>query len=162
VHLSFSSVAELDEPLERVTVRLNGDLVDMIFERDGSNCPDVADEADLVVDAEIFNAAVGQTGDAEVQMFASGFVDPFECDPPGWISVAVSYEAAIPADQDGDGVPDECQAAGDLNGDGVVDGLDLGILLANWGACEGCPADLDSDGEVDGSDLGLLLANWGV
>jgi hypothetical protein len=50
---------------------------------------------------------------------------------------------------------------GDLNGDGVVDGADLGILLSNWGPCDGCPADLNGDGVVDGADLGILLSNWG-
>ena len=58
----------------------------------------------------------------------------------------------------------------DINGDGVVNGLDLGILLANWsippgspgcgGASGGCPADLNGDGLVDGLDLGILLASW--
>ncbi len=48
----------------------------------------------------------------------------------------------------------------DLNGDGIVDGADLGILLLNWGACEGCAADLNGDGVVDGADLGILLLNW--
>ncbi len=50
--------------------------------------------------------------------------------------------------------------AADLNGDDVVDGADLGILLGQWGPCPGCPADLDGDGVVDGSDLGILLASW--
>jgi len=49
---------------------------------------------------------------------------------------------------------------GDLNGDGIVDGADLGILLSNWGSCQGCDADLNGDGVVDGADLGLLLSNW--
>jgi hypothetical protein len=49
----------------------------------------------------------------------------------------------------------------DLNGDGVVDGSDLGLLFAAWGECEGCPEDLNGDGQVDGSDLGLLFAAWG-
>jgi hypothetical protein len=55
------------------------------------------------------------------------------------------------------------QITGDLNGDGVVDGADLLILLANWGACppKHCPADLNNDGMVDGADLLILLANWG-
>lgn len=47
---------------------------------------------------------------------------------------------------------------GDLNGDGVVDGADLGTLLAQFGG-EG-NADLNCDGVVDGADLGTLLANW--
>lgn len=51
----------------------------------------------------------------------------------------------------------------DLNQDGVVNGIDLSMLLAAWGACPpkgGCPADLDHSGEVDGADLALLLAEW--
>jgi hypothetical protein len=53
---------------------------------------------------------------------------------------------------------------GDLNGDGVVDVLDLLILLDTWGTCadpDDCPADLNRDGEVDVLDLLILLDNWG-
>jgi len=49
---------------------------------------------------------------------------------------------------------------GDLNGDGVVDGNDLGTLLGQWGACPACSADFNGDGVVDGNDLGVLLGNW--
>lgn len=52
---------------------------------------------------------------------------------------------------------------GDLDGDGVVDGSDLGSLLGYWGPCEdcgNCPADFDGDCDVGGSDLGTLLGNW--
>jgi hypothetical protein len=48
---------------------------------------------------------------------------------------------------------------GDLNGDGVVSGADLGILLGAWGTSG--PGDLNGDGLVAGSDLGLLLGAWG-
>ncbi|MFO0783051.1 MAG: kelch repeat-containing protein [Phycisphaerales bacterium] len=47
----------------------------------------------------------------------------------------------------------------DLNANGVVDGTDLGLLLANW-ALPGL-GDLNNDGAVDGTDLGLLLSGWG-
>ena len=47
----------------------------------------------------------------------------------------------------------------DLNGDGVVNGDDLGQLLAAWGAAGG-PADLNLDGTVNGDDLGILLGAW--
>jgi len=47
----------------------------------------------------------------------------------------------------------------DLNGDGVVDGADLGILLTAWGSTD-CLADLDGNGIVNGADLGILLAAW--
>jgi hypothetical protein len=46
----------------------------------------------------------------------------------------------------------------DLNGDGVVNGADLGAMLASWG--QPGAADLDGSGTVDGADLGALLAAW--
>ena len=49
----------------------------------------------------------------------------------------------------------------DVNGDGIVDSGDLGLLLGAWGACSGCPQDLDGNGTVDAADLGLLLAAFG-
>ena len=45
----------------------------------------------------------------------------------------------------------------DLDGNGTVDGADLGLLLAGWGSNS---PDLDGDGFCDGADLGLLLAAW--
>jgi len=52
---------------------------------------------------------------------------------------------------------------GDLDGNGQVDGADLGLLLSSWGTCPGtpCPADLDTNGNVNGADLGMLLSAWG-
>jgi len=53
----------------------------------------------------------------------------------------------------------------DLDGDGIVDGADLGALLNAWGPCAevaGCAADLDCNGVVDGADLGLLLNEWTI
>ena len=52
--------------------------------------------------------------------------------------------------------------AADFNGDGVVGCFDQEYLLGNWGNCETCPADLNNDGTVNGSDLGILLGNWGI
>ena len=51
------------------------------------------------------------------------------------------------------------QTQADINGDGVVDGADLGMLIADWGTT-GPEADLNFDGVVDGGDLGVLLAAW--
>ncbi|MFO0873970.1 MAG: trypsin-like peptidase domain-containing protein [Phycisphaerales bacterium] len=48
----------------------------------------------------------------------------------------------------------------DFNGDGVVNGADLGLQLAAWGTNQ-CPFDLNHDGVVNGADLGLELAAWG-
>lgn len=52
-----------------------------------------------------------------------------------------------------------CGSPADLNGDGIVDGADLGLLLANWS--QPGLGDLNNDGIVDGADLGMLLAEWG-
>jgi hypothetical protein len=55
----------------------------------------------------------------------------------------------------------EVAPAGDLNGDWLVNGLDLTVLLAAWGPCAApCAADLDRDGTVGGLDLAALLASW--
>lgn len=50
----------------------------------------------------------------------------------------------------------------DINGDGVVNGLDLGELLANyrWNALN-VATDLNYDDTVDGADLAILLGAWG-
>lgn len=53
--------------------------------------------------------------------------------------------------------PNPCPA--DLNGDGVVDGADLGALLGDWGSVG--VGDLNGDGVTNGADLGELLGAWG-
>jgi hypothetical protein len=86
--------------------------------------------------------------------------DAFEdCDSDGAPDeLQIAKDSSL--DADGDGELDACnKPSPDLNGDGVVDGNDLGILLAAWGAGTG-PADLNRDGAVDGNDLGMLLAAW--
>lgn len=52
---------------------------------------------------------------------------------------------------------------GEVVADDVVDGGDLGALLAAWGPCfdDPCNADLDGDDTVGGADLGEVLGNWG-
>lgn len=48
---------------------------------------------------------------------------------------------------------------GDINTDGLVNGLDLAMLLSQWGAAGS--ADLNGSGSVEGADLAILLSNWG-
>lgn len=47
----------------------------------------------------------------------------------------------------------------DLDGNGAVDGADLGMLLGNWGGAG--TGDLDGNGIVNGADLGALLGAFG-
>ena len=76
-------------------------------------------------------------------------------------------------DSNTNGIPDICECGanptlpacclGDLSGDHVVDGADIGLLLSSWGFCGAtCPHDLNNDGKVNGGDLGLLLSGWGT
>ncbi|MAD19368.1 MAG: hypothetical protein CMJ52_03995 [Planctomycetaceae bacterium] len=48
----------------------------------------------------------------------------------------------------------------DLDGNGTIDGADLGLLLGAWGTPDP-DADINGDGTVNGADLGLLLGAWG-
>jgi hypothetical protein len=41
-----------------------------------------------------------------------------------------------------------------------VDGVDLGILLSQWGGPG--TMDLNGDNNVDGADLGIQLSRWGT
>lgn len=89
-------------------------------------------------------------------------IDSPDCDNDG-IPDSVEIVVFHAPDIDGDGVPDDCPLVlGDLNGDGAINGADLGLLLAAWGDCDGAPCngDINNDGTVDGGDLGLLLSGW--
>lgn len=58
----------------------------------------------------------------------------------------------------------ECGAApclGDFDGNGEVDGGDLGLLLGAWDT-DNATYDVDQSGIVDGADLGLVLGAWGA
>lgn len=84
-----------------------------------------------------------------------------DCDRDG-IADLVSTTLGQVADANHDHVPDACQCPGDINRDGVVNGSDLGGLLAFWGPNPVfLQADLNGDGRVNGADLGDLLAGWG-
>ena len=47
----------------------------------------------------------------------------------------------------------------DLDGDGLVNGADLGLLLIGWNA--GGLSDINGDGTTNGADMGLMLIGWG-
>ena len=56
-----------------------------------------------------------------------------------------------------------CDCFGDISNDGTVNGVDLAMLLTEWGVCNGyCETDVDHDGSIDGADLAIVLSAWGV
>jgi hypothetical protein len=68
-------------------------------------------------------------------------------------------------DANGNGIPDECDCWGDLDGDSDIDLSDLAQLLAHYGMTSGATyddGDIDLDGDVDLSDLAALLAVYGT
>jgi hypothetical protein len=56
--------------------------------------------------------------------------------------------------------PPPCDA--DVNGDRLVNGTDLAMVLQSWGACTGCAADVNNDNLVNGTDLAIVLQAWGA
>jgi peptidoglycan/xylan/chitin deacetylase (PgdA/CDA1 family) len=50
---------------------------------------------------------------------------------------------------------------GDVNGDGLVNALDLSIMLSHWNqAGSRAQGDLSGDGRISALDLSMLLSNW--
>ena len=92
----------------------------------------------------------------------SGFTSSLEVELTAGLSYIVGVGGYGTADA-GTGLltvtgPEEPECPADLNGDGIVNGADLTILLGDWG---GSAADLNGDGTVDGADLTVLLGSWG-
>ena len=71
------------------------------------------------------------------------------------------------ADSNTNGVPDICEQPrcqdADITNNHIVDGADLGALLAFWGPVNPVlpQADVNRDGQVNGADIGILLSYWG-
>ena len=133
---------------------------------DGATTMDLAAQLDPAppVRADVFfDVVVVDLTNTPVETLASGLVagpDPF--------SVSLTRPVAL-GDRvridDSNGRSSHvhivgCDGVGaDINGDGVVDGADLGLLLGAWGSASPC-FDLSGDGVTDGADLGLLLGEW--
>lgn len=124
-------------------------------------------DLDGTMDVKLIDVGNGvfdpQVGDQFIVLRASGgLVGTFQNAPVSYASGNVYFWSLV---YDSSTVTlkldDILPCAADLNSDGIVNGADLGILLAAWGPCKGCQADLNGDGEVGGADLGQLLAAWG-
>ena len=93
-----------------------------------------------------------------------------DCNSDSIVDYGQCLDGSLP-DTNSNNIPDCCEEgipcspcyAFDLNPTGIVDGADLGALLAFWGPVSPAfpRADINRDGFVNGADLGILLANWG-
>ena len=85
--------------------------------------------------------------------------------PPADTTVTLGlYEPGSPATLSGPTTGPDVTLTGDINGDGVVNILDLIEVVLAWGPCPAppaaCAADVDGNGMVDVIDLVELLLNW--
>lgn len=161
VLLQFAAHADLSKPTtEYIDVDINGTYVGRLYDDVGSDCPVWMDFDYLLLDAAAFNDIVAG-GDAIVTMSPYFEVNPDECDVPTFIALEVSYSQSSDLDQNGDGIPDECECPADLNSDLTVNIDDLFAVLGVWGTCDDCPEDINNDGTVDIDDLFEVLAAWG-
>lgn len=86
-----------------------------------------------------------------------------DVDAPGWDPRTGwgRLDAAAAVSSVATAVMPACRCREDLDGDGTVDGADLGLLLRAWGTDDPL-ADLHADGTVDGIDLGRWVMAQGV
>ena len=98
-----------------------------------------------------------------------------DCNADGIVDYG-QIRAGTLADLNDNNIPDRCECdshpelgacgcPGDIVADGVVNGADLGTMLAYWGPRTSAPfsiaSDLDGSGRIGGADLAILLTNWG-
>jgi len=89
-----------------------------------------------------------------------------DCNHDGIVDYGQILQGQL-VDANTNGIPDICEGPTcndiDLNLNGIVDGGDLGVLLAFWGPVSPAfpRADINRDGVVNGADLGIVLAFWG-
>ena len=137
VGLSFSP--ETVEVLPGDTIVWNWTSFDHTVTSGDSCTPDGLFNAPLNAGNQTFEWTVPDDAKGEIPYFCIPHCVDFDM-----VGLIVVLEETVP---------------GDFNGDGVVNGADLGILLGAWGT-DDPEIDLNNDGIVDGADLGIELGLW--
>jgi hypothetical protein len=116
---------------------------------------------DITLGCDNSTTVASQGGDPCATVDVAGAVDPGTYtgvistqDFTGW-DCGVEYEVRLTCEPLGNPCP------ADVNGDQVVDVLDLLAVLADWGSTAGGSTDINNDGVVDVLDLLEVLAAWG-
>lgn len=105
-------------------------------------------------------------GVADIVDNCPGIANPDQADCDGNGTGDACDIAAGAADINLNGVLDQCECLGDVLADGLVNGADLGAVLAYWGPVTSSPlsqaCDINRSGAVDAADLTVVLSSWGV
>jgi hypothetical protein len=123
----------------------------------------LGDYYDMESDAVGANVAYAATFNGEEDVYFLRIGD-FDCNGNG-IGDTQDIAEGTSDDINGNGIPDECECLGDLDGDWDIDLSDLAQLLSNYGTTGGAAyedGDIDGDGDVDLADLAALLSAYGT
>ena len=122
VNLTIEAFGDFSSTSEWLDLDVNGTYVGTVVGGIFDDCATLPLVGNILVDADTFNALVGD-GDAAVGITASSAVDPFLCET-SYVTVSVAYQP-IDGDCNANGVPDECDiesgSSADCNSDGLPD-----------------------------------------
>ena len=185
VRVELTAKGDLSSMLEYVQVDFPQSSYRAFNDSEGDAPDCVVTSVDFEIPLELFNNSIAPDGSMRITLTPSAAVDRLFCGGDTWIEVSVIYigaassdcnangvldsceiAAGTQADSDGNGIPDECvdpilPCPADFDGNGLVNGADLGALLSDWGGTNPY-YDVNRDGLINGADLGELLALWGV
>ncbi len=177
VTLAFMALGDLSSATaEYYDVALNGAAIGRIFT--GTNVQDCVASSDMLPLAAADYNALKAGGDVTITLVPSAGIDEGRCtDMMTYIELTLSYTTQPTSpDQNGDGIPDECQPAacpGDSNCSGTVDWRDIDFFVAAqnddvsaWTALFGpggptCPFannDVNQDGATNWRDIDGFVA----
>jgi hypothetical protein len=126
-----------------------------------AEAPDYAIIPDLNADGNLDVVAV-HFANATCSVFMNQ-TPPYagDCNHDG-VPDSCEIQAGTSRDLNNNGVPDECDRLGDLNADGAINDLDLGVLIAVLLDIDTAPthvaaADMDGSGNANGLDITPFL-----
>ena len=185
VQLRVLARGDFDSPFETLTVKIDTVYTQVLLGNTGSGTQCTVREGLVTVPMNLFNGGILPNGSVILRFEGSIAVDPNACPQGSWVEATLEYVASTSADCNANGLLDTCEIAaglgadvnrngqldecenpiidcpGDFNHDHIVNGADMGMLLAAWGPNAPPAIDLNGDGSVGGADLAIVLGAWG-
>jgi hypothetical protein len=100
----------------------------------------------------------------------AGLASQFDCNSDGILDAYQIAQGEL-GDDNANAIPDCCEGSascipcpGDIDRNGVANGVDLAMILTAWGTsgAKYPGTDINGDGGVDGADMTFVLSSWGV